>query len=105
MMSDHPNRHLIEKAKYSIISVKDYMASSDIFDESKKQEMVQALDSFADQVKNIEILPINPAKIEETGALLKLLGIHIAAAGAEIGCDINYAKFYEWYDKKYPNTY
>ncbi|WP_462109873.1 hypothetical protein [Campylobacter concisus] len=75
------------------------MASSDIFDDSKKQEMMQALDDFANQVKNIEALPINPANIEETEALLKLLGLHIAAAGVEIGCDINYAKFYEWYDK------
>lgn len=68
--SNHPNRYLIKKAKYSIISVKDYMASSGIFDKSKKQEMVQALDDFADQVENIEPLPINPAKIEETEALL-----------------------------------
>lgn len=81
------------------------MASSDIFDDSKKQEMMQALDGFVDQVKNIEALPINPTKIEETETLLRLLGLYIAATGAEIGCDINYAKFYEWYDKKYPNTY
>jgi hypothetical protein len=104
-MSNHPNRHLIEKARFSINSVEDYMASSDIFDDNKKQEMTKALEDFANQVKNIETLPINPAKTEETEALLKLLGLHIAAAGAEIGCNINYAKFYEWYDKEYPNTY
>lgn len=72
---------------------------------TKKQEMMQALDGFVDQVENIEALPINPTKIEETEALLKLLGLHIAAAEVGIGCDINYVKFYEWYDKKYPNTY
>ena len=93
--SNHPNRYLIKKAKYSIISVRDYMASSDIFDDCKKTR----------DDEGFRWLPINPTKIEETETLLRLLGLYIVAAGAEIGCDINYAKFYEWYDKKYPNTY
>ncbi len=104
-MPNHPNRHLIEKARFSVNTVKDFMVSAEIFEEDKKQAMINSLEEFDKQIKNIENLPIESAKTEEREAYLKLLGLHIGTAAAEIGCRISYAKFYEWYDKEYPNTY